>query len=86
MRLVGAAERGIEMMRARALERVAFKRPLAQHGAFTALIAEVLNLMHIGTMKVLEFCYMYHKPVLLNCCNVAIPSAAWRSSKQSFLY
>lgn len=40
MRLVGAAERGIEMMRARALERVAFKRPLAQHGAFTALIAE----------------------------------------------
>eukprot|EP00250_Pteridium_aquilinum_P028438 c37154_g1_i1 orf=255-2714(-) len=40
MRLVGAAERGIEMMRVRALERVAFKRPLAHHGAFTALLAE----------------------------------------------
>ncbi|MCO5564561.1 hypothetical protein L7F22_018225 [Adiantum nelumboides] len=40
MRLVGAAERGIDLMRKRALERVAFKRPLAHHGAFTSLIAE----------------------------------------------
>ena len=41
MRLVGAAERGIELMKKRALERVAFKRPLAFHGAFAALLAEV---------------------------------------------
>lgn len=40
MRLVGAAQRGIEMMKKRALERIAFKRPLAHHGAFTSLLAE----------------------------------------------
>ncbi|KAH7423817.1 hypothetical protein KP509_12G075500 [Ceratopteris richardii] len=40
MRLVGAAERGINLMRDRALKRVAFKKSLAQHGAFTSLLAE----------------------------------------------
>lgn len=40
MRLVGAAERGIEMMKQRALERTVFKRSLAQHGAFSSLLAE----------------------------------------------
>eukprot|EP00850_Spirogloea_muscicola_P019106 SM000183S04000 [mRNA] locus=s183:121313:127018:- [translate_table: standard] len=40
MRLVGACERGIELMATRALARTAFGRPLARHGGFAATLAE----------------------------------------------
>lgn len=39
MRLVGAAERGIELMAARAQARVAFGKPLAAQGALRETLA-----------------------------------------------
>lgn len=40
MRLIGAAERGIEMMAKRALERKAFGKLIAQHGSFLSDLAK----------------------------------------------
>jgi len=39
MRLLGAASRGLELARSRAASRVAFGKPLAAHGAFSAELA-----------------------------------------------
>lgn len=41
MRLVGAAERGMDLMTRRATSRQAFGLPLAKHGAFASQLAEV---------------------------------------------
>ena len=40
MRLIGQAERALEMMKARARDRVAFGKPLAEQGALRHTIAE----------------------------------------------
>lgn len=41
MRLIGAAERGMQMMVQRALERRAFGKLIAKHGAFLSDVAKV---------------------------------------------
>ncbi|KAH9305553.1 hypothetical protein KI387_009957, partial [Taxus chinensis] len=40
MRLIGAAERGIEMMIKRALQRKTFGKLIAQHGSFLSDLAK----------------------------------------------
>ena len=39
MRLIGAAERGLELMAKRSLERSTFGKPLAGHGALREVMA-----------------------------------------------
>lgn len=41
MRLIGAAERGMQMMVQRALERRAFGKLIAEHGSFLSDVAKV---------------------------------------------
>lgn len=55
MRLVGAAERGIEMMVKRALQRKAFGKLIAQHGSFLSDLAKVRNLYIFAVYWHLEF-------------------------------
>jgi acyl-CoA dehydrogenase len=42
MRLIGAAERGMQLMAQRALSRKAFGKMIAQHGSFISDLAKVL--------------------------------------------
>lgn len=44
MRLIGAAERGMQLMAHRALSRKAFGKMIAQHGSFVSDLAKVLEL------------------------------------------
>lgn len=44
MRLVGAAERGMDLMVERALSRTAFGKRIAQHGSFLSDLAKVCSL------------------------------------------
>lgn len=41
MRLIGAAERGMQMMVQRATERIAFGKFIAEHGSFSSDVARV---------------------------------------------
>lgn len=41
MRLIGAAERGMQLMIQRALQRKAFEKFIAEHGSFLSDIAKV---------------------------------------------
>lgn len=43
MRLVGAAERGMDLMVERALSRTTFGKRIAQHGSFQSDLAKVLK-------------------------------------------
>lgn len=47
MRLIGAAERGMELMVQRALQRKTFGKFIAQHGSFQSDLAKVLILKYI---------------------------------------
>ena len=42
MRLIGAAERSVELMVQRALQRKAFGKSIAQHGSFQSDLAKVI--------------------------------------------
>ena len=42
MRLIGASERGMQMMVQRALSRKAFGKLIAEHGAFRSDVAKVI--------------------------------------------
>ena len=44
MRLMGAAERGMQLMVQRALSRKTFGKLIAEHGSFRSDIAKVFNL------------------------------------------
>lgn len=43
MRLIGAAERGMQLMAERALSRKAFGKFIAQHGSFLSEMAKVIQ-------------------------------------------
>ena len=50
MRLLGAAERGMDLMVKRATKRKAFGKTLAQHGSFARVLAKVCHhaLLHFN--------------------------------------
>lgn len=50
MRLIGAAERGMDLMVERALNRTAFGKRIAQHGSFLSDLAKVRSLFFIVCM------------------------------------
>ena len=54
MRLIGQAERALEMMKARARDRVAFGKPLAEQGALRHTIAECRIAIDQARMMVLH--------------------------------
>lgn len=49
MRLIGAAERGMQMMAQRAVSRRVFGKLIAQHGSFLSDLAKVLELSKHST-------------------------------------
>lgn len=76
MRLIGAAERGMQLMVQRALSRKAFGKFIAQHGSFVSDIAKVLlelskskfgykNYMEVSKQKKKNFQFYYF---LLDIC------------------
>jgi hypothetical protein len=50
MRLLGAAERGMDLMVKRATQRRAFGKTLAQQGAFAHMLAKVCPLLHFNIL------------------------------------
>lgn len=47
MRLIGAAERGMQMMARRALSRKVFGKFIAEHGSFLSDIAKVISVIPV---------------------------------------
>ena len=47
MRLIGAAERGMQMMVERAVNRRTFGKLIAQHGSFLSDMAKVFRFVHV---------------------------------------
>lgn len=60
MRLIGAAERGMELMAQRALSRKTFGVFIAQHGSFVSDLAKVNNYcVLLSLQRVLYDCLYY---------------------------
>jgi acyl-CoA dehydrogenase len=58
MRLIGLAERALELMAKRTLARVAFGKPLAQHGVTQERIAEARIMIEQARLLTLKAAYM----------------------------
>jgi acyl-CoA dehydrogenase len=58
MRLIGVAERALEMMKTRAKSRVAFGKPLAEQGIIRQWIAETRNEIEMARLLVLKTAWM----------------------------
>ncbi|KXV14907.1 acyl-CoA dehydrogenase [Caballeronia megalochromosomata] len=58
MRLIGLAERALELMTKRTLARVAFGRPIAQHGVTQERIAEARIMLEQARLLTLKAAYM----------------------------
>ncbi|BAN23485.1 acyl-CoA dehydrogenase family protein [Caballeronia insecticola] len=58
MRLIGLAERALELMTKRTLERVAFGKPIAQHGVTQERIAEARIMIEQARLLTLKAAYM----------------------------
>ncbi|SAL39168.1 acyl-CoA dehydrogenase [Caballeronia peredens] len=58
MRLIGLAERALELMTKRALERVAFGKPIAQHGVTQERVAEARIMIEQARLLTLKAAYM----------------------------
>ncbi|MBT9596433.1 MAG: acyl-CoA dehydrogenase, partial [Vitreoscilla sp.] len=58
MRLIGLAERALELMCDRALKRVAFGRPIAQHGVTQERIAEARCMIEQARLLTLKAAWM----------------------------
>ena len=58
MRLIGVAERSLELMKARAKQRVAFGKPLAEQGVIRQWIAESRNAIEQARLLVLKTAWM----------------------------
>lgn len=54
MRLIGAAERGMQLMAERAVSRKVFGKFIAQHGSFLSDLAKVLQLRANQALKPME--------------------------------
>ena len=54
MRLIGMGERAMELMGRRALARIAFKKPIAQHGSFAADFARCRVELSAARLTVLD--------------------------------
>jgi acyl-CoA dehydrogenase len=57
MRLIGAAERGMELMAQRALSRKTFGKFIAQHGSFVSDLAKVNDTAFISQLLLMFFLY-----------------------------
>ena len=51
MRLIGAAERGMQLMVQRAISRRAFDKLIAEHGSFLSDVAKVCLFVHLGSFS-----------------------------------
>ena len=58
MRLIGLAERALELMSKRTLQRVAFGKPIAQHGVTQERIAEARIMIEQARLLTLKAAYM----------------------------
>ncbi|SAL49681.1 acyl-CoA dehydrogenase [Caballeronia arvi] len=58
MRLIGLAERALELMTKRTMERVAFGKPIAQHGVTQERIAEARIMIEQARLLTLKAAYM----------------------------
>ena len=58
MRLIGVAERALELMKSRAKSRVAFGKPLAEQGVIRSWIAEARNEIEMARLLVLKTAWM----------------------------
>jgi hypothetical protein len=58
MRLIGAAERGMQLMAQRALSRKAFGKMIAQHGSFISDLAKVL-IIRFKNKNLFQFHFLY---------------------------
>jgi acyl-CoA dehydrogenase len=58
MRLIGLAERALELMSKRTLQRVAFGKPIAQHGVTQERIAEARIMIEQARLLTLKTAYM----------------------------
>jgi acyl-CoA dehydrogenase len=58
MRLIGVAERALDLMKARAKSRVAFGKPLAEQGVIRQWIAEARNEIEQARLLVLKTAWM----------------------------
>ena len=58
MRLIGVAERALELMKSRAKSRIAFGKPLAEQGVLRSWIAEARNEIEMARLLVLKTAWM----------------------------
>jgi hypothetical protein len=72
MRLIGAAERGMQLMAQRALSRKAFGKMIAQHGSFISDLAKVL----IRLKKKIFFSFTFYTIFAYLAIVCSVPSRA----------